>query len=295
MVYSFVFADKSKFSIYYAIYYKTNIADSFDWNELLESASGDKYIFVMNGERIVGGFVLSDNIINYLFILPLVDEKVFWEQLISYALAYCSHHDIVLNYVSESDMTALLCISNITLIQSSRRMARPTEKTVHNLVTKYYFAIPDEGEIDEIVKIVYESHLNGFTATVKNPDRTDIYNEIDIYNDIDRRFKLFYSTNTLHFSTLVKRKGSNEIIGVCMAGIYPDSPNQFSTIHQVSVHPSFRRQGIAAAMMLHTIEKASDLSPVITLGVMIGNPAELLYEKIGFRKGASFSTLRIEV
>ena len=287
MAYSFVFAEKSKFSIYYAIYYKTNIADSFDWNDLLESVSGDAYIFVMNGERIAGGFVLSGNVVSFPFMLPLVDEKQFWEQLIRYALTNCSQQEVVLDYVSESDTNALLRNPNASLIHSKRRMARPTEKTVYSLPAAYYFSIPDEGEFDEIVETVYESHLHGYTALAEQPRIAEIYHEID------RRFSLFSCTKTLHFSTLVKRRESNEIVGVCMAGIYPDSPNQFSTIHQVSVRPSFRGQGIAAAMMLHTIEKASDVSPVITLGVMIGNPAELLYQKIGFRKGARFSRLRI--
>ena len=131
MAYSFVFAEKSKFSIYYAIYYKTNIADSFDWNDLLESVSGDAYIFVMNGERIAGGFVLSGNIVSFPFMLPLVDEKQFWEQLIRYALTNCSQQEVVLDYVSESDTNALLRNPNASLIHSKRRMARPTEKTVY--------------------------------------------------------------------------------------------------------------------------------------------------------------------
>ena len=288
MVFSFVPAEKHKFSIYYAIYYKTNIADAFDWNDLLESVSGDKYIFVLSEERIVGGFVSSGNAISFPFMLPLVDETLFWKQVISYALANASHQGIVLNYVSESDTTALLCHPNIALVHSKRRMARPTEKTVYNLATEYCFATPDKTEYDEIVKVVFESHVNGYASTMENLSITDFYNEIN------RRFELFATTETLHFGTLVKRRDSKKIVGVCMAGIYPDSPNNFSTIHQVSVHPSFRRQGIAMAMMLRTIEKASELSPVITLGVMIGNPAEWLYEKIGFRKGASFSKLQMD-
>ena len=47
-------------------------------------------------------------------------------------------------------------------------------------------------------------------------------------------------------------------------------------------------------MMLNSIDKANSISPVITLGVMVGNPAELLYRKIGFLRGPEYSELHYE-
>jgi hypothetical protein len=44
-------------------------------------------------------------------------------------------------------------------------------------------------------------------------------------------------------------------------------------------------------MMLRTINIAYTISPVITLGVMVGNPAELLYNKLGFASGPSYCNL----
>lgn len=115
----------------------------------------------------------------------------------------------------------------------------------------------------------------------------------NIYMDYDcnRRFISFSETNTLHLGTIVKTKDRNKIVGVCIAGIYPDSKNNFSTIYQVSVLPEYRRQGIAKAMILNSINHAHKVSPVIGLGVLVGNPAEILYQNLGFIKGPEYFRL----
>jgi hypothetical protein len=46
-------------------------------------------------------------------------------------------------------------------------------------------------------------------------------------------------------------------------------------------------------MMLNSISIAFEVSPVTTLGVLIGNPAELLYRKIGFAAGPRYSELSL--
>jgi ribosomal protein S18 acetylase RimI-like enzyme len=82
---------------------------------------------------------------------------------------------------------------------------------------------------------------------------------------------------------------------VCIAGIYPDSQaystSKFATIQQISVKPEYRRKGIAKAMMLRSINDASNISPAMTLGVLKNNPAEKLYNEVGFRTGDSYSEL----
>ena len=146
----------------------------------------------------------------------------------------------------------------------------------------------ENNDKQEIIQVIYEAHSAGFNFTGLESDK---YEKNEIQDAINRRYDLFTQTNTLHISTLAKHNESNEIAGVCIAGIYPDSPNKFSVAHQVSVRPQFRRRGIAEAMMLNSIDKASSVSPVITLGVTVGNPAELLYNKIGFLGGPKSSEL----
>ncbi|GFZ30381.1 hypothetical protein CSC2_09070 [Clostridium zeae] len=133
---------------------------------------------------------------------------------------------------------------------------------------------------------MYEAHLNGYTSTVYGKP-----NISEKEKEINRRFASFSETNTLHFGTIVKTKDRNKIIGACIAGIYPDSKNNFSTIYQVSVLPEYRRQGIAKAMILNSINNANKISPVIGLGVLVGNPAQILYQNLGFIKGPEYFSL----
>lgn len=162
---------------------------------------------------------------------------------------------------------------------------RPTVKINANLDSRFYFVTPTEDDKAEIIQAVYDAHSTGYTSTVRE------INKLEIEEAINRRLLLFTQTNTLYMSTLVRCKEDHTLAGVCIAGIYPNPQNNFSTIHQVSVRPQFRRQGIAEAMMLNSISVASEVSPVTTLGVLIGNPAELLYSKIGFAAGSRYSEL----
>jgi ribosomal protein S18 acetylase RimI-like enzyme len=143
---------------------------------------------------------------------------------------------------------------------------------------------------EEIIKVIYEAHSNGHTSTVWKPDISEIE------TSVKRRFDSFGQTNTLYMSNTVKSKSNNEIVRVCIAGMYPDSENycirRFATINELAIKPEYQRRGIAKAMTLKSINDASIISPIMTLGVSIGNhPAELLYKSIGFIAGPSYSVV----
>jgi ribosomal protein S18 acetylase RimI-like enzyme len=283
---SFISVEQKKYATYYSIYTSENILDSFDWNDMLGTVTGDRYVFVVEGESVMGGFVMSANQLCYPFVAPAFDRALFWERTIAHIADNCPECEMVFRFIPDADASVLVSEHNMKVIYAQRRMLRPTEKVATELTDKFYFAEPVDADRDEIVQAVFEAHSAGYTSTVHTPDLEEIWEAIN------RRYDLFTKTSSLHISTLVKCAGSNEIAGVCIAGIYPDSPNNFSTIHQVSVRPAFRRQGVAEAMMRNTIGKAHSISPAISLGVMLGNPAEMLYEKLGFRKGPGYSELR---
>lgn len=52
------------------------------------------------------------------------------------------------------------------------RMLRPTTKENVLLNKDYYFSTPATADQEEIIEVVYESHLHGYTSTVTGlPDR----------------------------------------------------------------------------------------------------------------------------
>lgn len=274
------------FSIHYALY-GTNIYMTYDWNELLNkfSPNGNGTLIFKDGAP-VGGITSNNNHLSSPFLIPpFCDVKVFWQEVINYSKKDSKNGTLYFDNIPESH-TDIITSLGAEKRWAQRQMYRPTAEYNIKPNDDFYFTVPTEIDKNEIINVVYEAHLNGYTSTVYGKP-----NMFDIEEAINRRFISFSQTNTLHFGTIVKNKDTNKITAVCIAGIYPDSKNNFSTIHQVSVLPAYRKQGLAQAMIMNSINTAHMTSSVIGLGVLVGNPAELLYQKLGFIKGPAYFNL----
>jgi len=290
----FLHVDSRKFAVFHTIYTDSGILSRFDWNESVDGAidglSDKSGLFMYDDTRLMGGFSLKDNTISYPFVVPPFDDRrAFWHIILHYATRTSGQNEILLREIPESAAHTLTQSCGATLRWSNRRMCRPTELCAYALTDGFCFDSLIEEDKSEIARVVYEAHAAGYTSTVRPPD----LNEIE--EAVDRRFRLFGQTDTLCMSNLVRDAATREIAGVCIAGIYPGpahySTSNFSTIHQVSVKPEYRRKGIARAMICKAINEASAISSVITLGVLIGNPAEILYRDVGFAPGPRYSEL----
>ena len=283
-------ADNKKFAVYHTVYRDSDIFTRFDWNEsvtdTIDCISDKNRCFIFDDDKLIGGFALKDNVLNYPFTVPpFGDKNAFWRIALKYAVQTSRQNEIFLCEIPETDVKILIQSLGAALKSSKRRMLRPTAQYSPVLCDGFSFDSLAEKDMEESINVVFEAHSAGYTSTVWEPDRAEIKEAVE------RRFRLFGQTDTLHMSNVVRDEGSREIAGVCIAGIYPDSANNFSTIHQVSVRPKYRRMGIAKAMILKSITEASSVSPVITLGVLCGNPAETLYREVGFVAGPSYSEL----
>lgn len=274
------------FSINYAIY-GTNIYMSYNWKELLDkfSPNGNGTLVFKDGVA-VGGITINNNHFSSPFLIPpFCRLEEFWQTVIDYSKKDDKNDTLYFDNIPESHAEIITSLG-ATKRWAERQMYRPTAEYNIKPNNDFYFTIPTEIDKNEIIRVVYEAHLNGYTSEVYGKP-----NISDIEEAINRRFISFSQTNTLHFGTIVKIKDANQIAAVCLAGIYPDSQNSFSTIHQVSVLPTYRKQGLAQAMILNSINTAYLTSQVIGLGVLVGNPAELLYQKLGFISGPAYFNL----
>lgn len=146
-----------------------------------------------------------------------------------------------------------------------------------------------ENEIDNIISVVYEAHLKGYTSTIMGMPSFE-----NIARAVERQITAFFQTQTLGFGAVIKKRETHEMVAVCIAGIYPESTNDFATINQVSVLPEYRRKGLANAMIRRVISNAHGKSPVIILDVMDGNPSKKLYSELGFVAGCGYSDYVVE-
>jgi ribosomal protein S18 acetylase RimI-like enzyme len=289
--YTFRHANSKLFAAYHAIYSEADIM-CYDWNERLSDLiSSESCYFLYEDSKPIGGLTIADNAIGSAFLVaPFCDRSLFWQLVLSYIKVGSSESEIKLNRMQKKDVEVLIS-HGATIKWSHQRMCRPTDIVETKPVDGFVLVEPGESDIPEIIQVVYSAHSNGYTTQVYgHPAITNIEEAIN------RRFGLFTKTNTWNQSVVAKRTNTNEIAGVCIAGIYPeDLSNCFATIHQVSVLPQFRGKGLAKAMMLHSIGVAHLVSPVVSLGVLIGNPAENLYRKLGFIAGPSFTDMVYEV
>lgn len=284
---TYIAVDKEKFSIYHTIYSDSNIFVGYGWNDQIKRFEGDVTgYFILLKDELIGGFTLVRNKLSNPFMVPpFCDRLIFWKVVLEYASQICCEDKLTLSSIAEVDVEVLARYFTVTKETVQKIMLRPTAQCDSSLKESFIYSQPSERDLSSIVDVVYQSHSKGYTAKYSTIDK------LAIENDIKMRFESFTKTKSLHLSTIVREAANNDIVGVCIAGIYPDSPNNFATIHQVSVLSDYRRNGIARAMMSRSINSAYTISPVITLSVMVGNPAEHLYNKLGFSPTSSYCHL----
>lgn len=281
--------EKEAFAIYHAIYAENNISASFDWNEITGKLSSSEHgVFIFNGNQRIGGFTLNGSKLSHPFMIqPFCNRVEFWKLALDYAAGKCGGKEIDLTDINENDTKTLVEAFGAVKKWTLRMMLRPTSPISHDDISLdgYIFTPPEQKDKLEMIDVIYEAHSQGYTATVRMPAKWEIEHAVNT------RFDLYMRTNSLHIGTLARDAKTGELAGVCLAGIYPDSPNSFSTVHQLSVRLKHQRKGIGKAMMLNSINTAHSFSPVVTLDVLVGNPAELLYKKLGFTPFPSYSDL----
>lgn len=276
-----------KFSVCCAVYSMENVFLSYDWSERVADINPDNCGYMLLKDGIpIGGIVLHQNhIVSPFLVPPFSDKYEFWSELLKILGMQNKLH---FDFIPDTHREVLEKIG-AKRKRGQFRMIRPTAKNNVILDSLFYFDMLKEADKKSIVSVVYQAHLHGYTSTVTGPPEIS-----SVADALERRYRAFAETDTLGFSTIIKNRYTNEIAAVCIAGIYPDSLNNFSTIHQVSVLPEYRRKGFAQAMILNTINLASEKSPVITLGVMDGNPAKKLYTKLGFVAGCGYGDYLLE-
>ena len=77
-------------------------------------------------------------------------------------------------------------------------MYRPTSEYNITPNDNFYFTIPTAMDKNEIIQVIYEAHLNGYTSTVYGKPHIS-----NVEEAINRRFISFSQTNSLHFGTII--------------------------------------------------------------------------------------------
>jgi len=271
------------FAVYHALYQPENIFLHFDWKQLQDNfmPKDNGYLLLLEGVPIGGAEVRNGYVTAPFLIPPFNDATQFWELLLQ-KVPKCDHN-IFLQYIPETFHSAMEHLG-AQRVRTKRQMIRPTARFSSTLDDYFDFAEPRQDEKEEMAEVIYCAHQNGYVGETEGAIDME-----QVRQTLESRLNAFSQTGTLDMGNVVKERKTGRMVAVCLTGIYPDSPNFFATIHQVSVLPEYRRRGIAASMIRRAITSASFKSPAIVLGVLQGNPAEKLYSQLGFRGGCAYS------
>ena len=286
--YRFVRISDEHFSRYYSVYCMENIFLHYDWAERLRNVKPESSGYILLKEETpMGGVTLNKNHISRPFLIePFGNKYEFWTAVLK--LTKGAEKELFLDFVPDTHRKVLEEIG-AKRKHGQYKMLRPTAKMDAALDPHFYFDVLKENEIDNIISVVYQAHLKGYTSTIMGMPSFE-----NIARAVERQITAFFQTQTLGFGAVIKKRETHEMVAVCIAGIYPESTNDFATINQVSVLPEYRRKGLANAMIRRVISNAHGKSPVIILDVMDGNPSKKLYSELGFVAGCGYSDYVVE-
>jgi len=272
-------ADVSQFAAYQVIYRGADTELWFDWYERLEDskwATDQSFFLEIDGQKIGGAVIGSDYIWNAFLIPPFNDKMVFWEQLLK-----LTNPKTIYGVWDEDKNT--ISMLDYKLINTKTRMVRPPE-VVEQALESGFSCHPINGEIDTlaVAQVIQASFINGIVYEQNGVNTVD-----EVKDALESELKDMDIKNMSH---IIMEDCSKKIVATILAGIGPKNPLGFSFIDKVAVHPEYRGKGLAKYLVNLVLTESVDVAPFVKLGLIVGNPAQRLYTKLGFMSGPNFST-----
>lgn len=266
-------ADSDEFAIYCSTYRNENLAFRKSWdNRYSEMKNTTNCFWINKDEQRIGGVRMSPNYIDNLFLQPPYCNINKVLRILKKILVYWSdkNKDIYTSGVMPSEVQ---CYKSIGFFEniSLHYMIRPTEKFILNWEENIIISCPVKENHIEIAKLFHEAYSGGVDDYVKQSIEEHILQVKEFFNEE-------LSSTVKDASILVYDKTTNELIGTCLVGLWDGWPEIFN----LAIKPSYRSVGLAEKMIKRALSILKDEYPVIRLNVLVGNPAEALYDKIGF-------------
>lgn len=284
-------ADETEFGIHYAIYVGIDEEFTYSWNTLSHYTDGDdcQKFWIFKDNKKVGGVVIEPNYSSHFFVETpyTVDKFSIISELDNALLQWSDKDRRIYFYMIQPKDVEIFNMLGYRKQFIRRTMIRPTEifediQWSENLVIK----TPTIKDVEAIGKVLHESYKGGIQY--EEFSNNSLEDEIEVSGIFLERY---ISTNSLHASTLVYDKNTNELVAVCLAGKNNDDAYEFSKINEVAVMPDYRRLGIAENLIKRALTVLKDISPAAKLDVSVGNTAEALYYKLGFLPGIQMTAM----
>ena len=274
-------ADQNVFAVHQVIYSNSDLEMWYDWNTRLEDTKFTDHCFwIMCDEDRIGGVVkLNDTVMFPFMIPPFSNRQELWRGLLK-----CCENIRNINGVLQDDVNILQSFGfkvNVTRQVMCCPASGGNKPITPDGLTLY--SLEDSFDITRIHDVMKEGYRGGIDFELFG-----VPNDEKIMEDLTYLLQVYKHRN---LSIYVVNEQSQEIVGLCIAGISEKMPLGFAEIGELCVVPQYRNKGIAEFMINYIKESASTYTEVVKLCVTIGNCAEILYRKVGFQAGPRFSQM----
>ncbi|MCP5100421.1 MAG: GNAT family N-acetyltransferase [Chloroflexi bacterium] len=261
--------------------YNEDFAQNF--NDQRQELAGVPFCFwIIQNEHRVGGVVLLPNNIGDFFLIPPFPDASDVLQAVMHLLFAWSlpSKPIRAQGISQQYLQSFQQMG-FQLQESRHWMIRPTAVSPTTWPAQYTVRPLHPTDTDLIAHLL----LDAFKGGIGQYGTRDLEAH---QGTVSRFFETFDAdTPCGQASLLISDKQTQETAGVCMVNLHKGLP----TIQFTAVSPTHRRNSLATIMLTHAISTLAPAYDWVKLAVTIGNPAELVYQKMGFMAGDTLHTL----
>ncbi len=223
----------------------------------------------------IGGVILGNNIIKHLFLYPGYQKLMtaVIKTLHSRAVENIDSEMGISSLPSDAQQAAIFEKLGYRTVRKLRCMIGPIKKVSWGAPAGFVFRNPSENDSELTAKLFYNANIN---ETWHQPVTMEQFSwGSSLYFDKSK-------TNSIsEASAICFEESTGKAVGACL--ISKDEGYPF--VFDLHVLKDYRRIGIASEMMKKAFSKMSDEHDYMRLFVVEGNPAEKLYEELGFIAG----------
>lgn len=264
MTYTLQQADSKIFARWWAAYRNTNEDFSQGFAEQYQEIEEVPYCYwIMDGEQRVGGLIRVPHAIGDFFLIPPVVDAVAVLGDVLPEDAPLQARSILTEHVSAFQLLGF------QLEESRHWMVRPTQ-TFETNPFAYQHLQPQPTQTDAIAQLMSAAFAGGAGQYGSRSTEEHRKSVADYFANIE--------TDDVCYQASAVLLAGEQLIAACLVQPY----KSLASIRFVVVHPAYQRQGIARQLMQYALHTVHPQHEYMALAVTVGNPAALLYHKMGF-------------
>ena len=265
-------ADSQEFARWWAVYRNVNEDFSQGFAEQYSEIEHVPYChwILLDGQRVGGMIMVSNNVGDFFLIPPFQDAYRALKAILPSDTPLHARNML-------SDHVRAFQRLGFQIEESRCWMLRPTQ------AVDVAFELPpvpvDVAHTDALAELMlaaFQGGAGGYGQRDVGAHRQSVENYFESVSPDD----VCYQASSVVFD-------GDQMVAACLVQPY----KSLASIRFVVTHPDYQQRGIARRLIQYSMNAIHDQYAYVTLAVTVGNPAEGLYDSMGFVAGAVTHTL----